>query len=216
MGATQTELLEAAKKGAALDIKVSQVAQIVSFDAATRTATVKIMLNMVDADGNQIEYPPLVDCPCMYTRGGGFHISHPYAAGDDGIVLFSDRCFDGWFESGLAAEPMDYRIHSMSDAYFIGSIDSTVNTIPVANDSMFIGTTDSSAGIQISKDGIVTIKGNALIVEPPMQSNGISNTGSMSSGGDISTDGNITASGVPFIGHDHGGVERGGSRTDKL
>ena len=99
MDATQTELLEQAKNNAMMDVRVSMPARIVSFNPATKTASVEIGLKMVNADDTQSEYPPLVDCPCLFTRGGGFHLVHPYKAGDKGIVLFSDRCFDGWFQA---------------------------------------------------------------------------------------------------------------------
>ena len=159
MDATQTELLEQAKNNAMMDVRVSMPARIVSFDPATKTASVEIGLKMVNADDTQSEYPPLVDCPCLFTRGGGFHLVHPYKAGDKGIVLFSDRCFDGWFQAGQVAPPMDFRVHSMSDAYFIGGADCLDNVSPIVSDAMFIGKDDNSAG--------VTIKASNLYLQKP-------------------------------------------------
>lgn len=208
--ATQTEILEAAKQGAAMDVRVSMPARIISFDPATKLAQVEILMQMVDEEGNAISYPPLVDCPCKFTRGGGFHAVHPYAEGDNGAVLFSDRCLDGWFESGKAAPPMDYRIHSMSDAYFIGGIDNSTDVSPIIDNAMFIGKDDNSAGIQINSDGSVIIKGTSLTIEPPTTSS------SITSSADIKTSANVYANGKPLDGHSHGGVERGGSNTDPL
>lgn len=157
--ATQTELLEQAKERAVMDVRVSMPARIVSFDAATKTAQVEIMLKMVDEDDAPVDYPPLTDCPCLFTRGGGFHVVHPYKAGDNGVVLFSDRCLDGWFESGQAAVPMDYRIHSMSDAYFIGGSDNMTNVSPIIPNAMFIGKDDNSAGVTIKGSGDIDLNG---------------------------------------------------------
>ena len=159
MDATQTELLEQAKNNAMMDVRVSMPARIVSFDAATKTASVEIGLKMVNADDTQSDYPPLVDCPCLFTRGGGFHLVHPYKAGDKGIVLFSDRCFDGWFQAGQVAPPMDFRVHSMSDAYFIGGADCLDDVSPIISDAMFIGKDDNSAGVTIKASGDIDLNG---------------------------------------------------------
>ena len=205
--ATQTELLEQAKERAVMDVRVSMPARIVSFDAATKTAQVEIMLKMVDEDDAPVDYPPLTDCPCVFTRGGGFHVVHPYKAGDNGVVLFSDRCLDGWFESGQAAVPMDYRIHSMSDAYFIGGADNMTDVSPIIPDAMFIGKDDNSAGLQINGDGSVILKGASFTIEPVTNSNGIVNTGTIASTQDV------TAGGKSMMNHVHGGVESGNSTT---
>ena len=159
MDATQTELLEQAKNNAMMDVRVSMPARIVSFDPATKTASVEIGLKMVNADDSQSEYPPLVDCPCLFTRGGGFHLVHPYKAGDKGIVLFSDRCFDGWFQAGQVAPPMDFRVHSMSDAYFIGGADCLDDVSPIIGNAMFIGKDDNSAGVTIKASGDIDLNG---------------------------------------------------------
>lgn len=159
MDATQTELLEQAKNNAMMDVRVSMPARIVSFNLATKTASVEIGLKMVNADDTQSEYPPLVDCPCLFTRGGGFHLVHPYKAGDKGIVLFSDRCFDGWFQAGQVAPPMDFRVHSMSDAYFIGGADCLDDVSPIVSDAMFIGKDDNSAGVTIKASGDIDLNG---------------------------------------------------------
>ena len=198
MDATQTELLEQAKENAMMDVRVSMPARIVSFDPATKTAQVEICLQMVDDDDAAVDYPPLTDCPCLFTRGGGFHVVHPYSAGDSGLVLFSDRCLDGWFESGKSAPPMDFRVHSMSDAYFIGGADHLENVSPIVSGAMFIGKDDNSAGIQIGSDGAVTIKGTQFIIEP------------------VTNAAQINVNGKPVDGHSHSGVERGSSNTDAL
>ena len=159
MDTTQTELLEQAKNNAMMDVRVSMPARIISFDPATKTASVEIGLKMVNADDTQSDYPPLVDCPCLFTRGGGFHLVHPYKAGDKGIVLFSDRCFDGWFQAGQVAPPMDFRVHSMSDAYFIGGADCLDDVSPIVGNAMFIGKDDNSAGVTIKASGDIDLNG---------------------------------------------------------
>lgn len=193
--ASYTDLLEATKQNAVKDVRVSMPARIISFDAATKTAQVEIMLNMEDEQGNSVEYPPLTDCPCLFTRGGGFHVVHGYDSGDDGVVLFSDRCIDSWFESGAKTTPLDFRIHSMSDAYFIGGADNLTNVSPVIPGAMFIGKDDNSAGLQINADGSVILKGASFTIEP------------------VTTSNNIIVNGKSVDGHFHGGVQSGNSNS---
>ena len=191
MDATQTELLEQAKNNAMMDVRVSMPARIVSFNPATKTASVEIGLKMVNADDTQSDYPPLVDCPCLFTRGGGFHLVHPYKARDKGVVLFSDRCFDGWFQAGQVAPPMDFRVHSMSDAYFIGGADCLDDVSPIVGNAMFIGKDDNSAGVTIKASGDIDL-------------NGVN----------ISPSGIITLpDGTILNSHVHGNVQSGNSKT---
>src|SRR4051812_16776768 len=85
---------------------------IVSFDTAKQT--VRVRLNFQRAVFNQepnglqqlqntptiIDYPVLLDCPAMILSGGGGVITMPIKAGDTCLVLFHDRDFDLWFETG--------------------------------------------------------------------------------------------------------------------
>lgn len=205
MDATQTELLESARKNAVMDVRVSMPARVVSFDASAKTVSVEIGLTMVGQDDEDISYPPLVDCPCVFSRGGGFHVVHPYKEGDKGVVLFSDRCLDGWFESGRIGQPLDYRIHSMSDAYFIGGADCLDDVSPIIDNAIFIGKDDNSSGLQINSDGSLILKGTSLHIVPPVTADST-----------INAKGQITANGKHLDGHSHGGVDRGSSNTDPL
>ena len=213
MEKTQTDLLEQAKDNAVKEVRVSMPAEVISFNASTKTVSVSIGLKMVGSNDETLDYPPLVDCPCVFSRGGGFHLVHPYKAGDKGVVLFSDRCFDGWFESGQVAPPLDFRIHSMSDAYFIGGVDCLTDVSSVIPNAMFIGKDDNSAGLQINADGSVVLKGASFEIQPPTTSNGISNNGTATSTGNISTTANILINGKPVDGHTHGGVQTGSGNT---
>lgn len=205
MDATQTELLEQARENAVTDVRVSMPAKVISFDASTKTVKVEICMQMVNADDTYSDYPVLDDCPCFFTRGGGFHVTHPYKEGDMGAVLFSDRCLDGWFESGKTAPPMDYRIHSMSDAYFIGGADHLGNVSPIIDDAMFIGKDDNSAGIKISGSGELDFYGTkSTFHHDVFMSKDLTVTGMLNA-----IKGAIIK-GIDFILHVHGGVRSGG------
>lgn len=73
--------------------------------------------------------PEHQDVPVKFVGGGGFHFTHPIAQGDEGMLLYSSRCIDGFWKNGGSppAEQPDYaipteagvRMHDLSDACFI-------------------------------------------------------------------------------------------------
>ena len=54
---------------------------------------------------------------------------------------------------------MDFRVHSMSDAYFIGGADCLDDVSPIIGDAMFIGKDDNSAGVTIKASGDIDLNG---------------------------------------------------------
>lgn len=118
---------------------------IVSFDAATQTASIQVNFQRsvynkqvaVDALSNQatpttpnvISFPVLVQCPVMVYSGGGGYMSMPIAAGDTCLVLFHDRDIDSWYASGAITTPNSNRMHSLSDGLAIVGFRSLANAI---------------------------------------------------------------------------------------
>ena len=92
-----------------------KVGQVQSFDAARRTVQAQILFRRVLNDGTIADYPVLVDCPVFTLQGGGGSITFPIQAGDQCLLLFSDRNLDAWFQNGSAAAPFDARCHDLSD-----------------------------------------------------------------------------------------------------
>ncbi|WP_284703877.1 Gp138 family membrane-puncturing spike protein, partial [Escherichia coli] len=43
----------------------------------------------------------------------------PVKEGDECLVIFADRCIDFWWQSGGVQEPVDGRMHDLSDAFCI-------------------------------------------------------------------------------------------------
>jgi hypothetical protein len=103
-------------------------ARIVSFDALTQTAVVKLMIERYFSDfGENYKVLPtqeLVDVPCHFPKGGGHAITMPVVAGDDCLVFFAQKGIDHWLyegdeETGGLLErpsPQHKRHNSLSDA----------------------------------------------------------------------------------------------------
>ncbi|SUC31937.1 Uncharacterised protein [Providencia rettgeri] len=65
-----------------------------------------------------------------FYRGGGFCVTVPIQAGDEGLAIFAERCIDGWYASGKQSLPLDARFHDLSDAFFLPQGSSQPNKIP--------------------------------------------------------------------------------------
>lgn len=152
-----------------------KVGKITSFDVTKKTAQVQILFKRVLPDETVVAYPLLIDCPVFTLQGGGGSIQFPIAAGDQCLLLFSDRRLDEWFQNGGEAVPGDARMHDMSDAIALVGLNAltsdlpdyptdkvivTYNGVSVALESsgvVFTGT--GGAEIDLAS-GIVTIKNN--------------------------------------------------------
>lgn len=108
-------LLDGTQQRTMAQMNCHQVGQVVSFDATKQTASVQLSVLAVLADGSQVPYPVLTDCPVFVYSGGGAVITMPIAAGDPCLVLFNDRDLDNWFTTGNVVAPNSPRSHSLSD-----------------------------------------------------------------------------------------------------
>ncbi|AIN64438.1 TPA: Gp138 family membrane-puncturing spike protein [Providencia stuartii] len=179
------------------------------------SATVELMISHVTKEGKVIALPPLVDVPVGFYRGGGFCVTVPVREGDEGLVIFAERCIDGWYVSGKQSQPLDHRFHDLSDAFFLPQGSSQPNKIPnYSSDSLSLQTDDGSTFIRmqsgkimikgdIEHQGNYQLTGNALI-----KGNHSVNGNSESSGGTLKHNGkNIGDT------HTHSGVQTGGGNT---
>lgn len=197
------------------DIHTALPAKVVSCDG--HSATVQLMITQVMKGGETLALPPLVDVPVGFYRGGGFCVTVPVKAGDEGLVIFAERCIDGWYVSGQQSAPLDTRFHDYSDAFFLPQGSSQPNRIPAYSaDSLSLQTDDGETFIRI-KPGKIIMQGD------------IEHTGNRTQhgnslvNGDHSVKGNSESSGGTIkhngkdIGdtHTHSGVETGGGNTGK-
>ncbi len=180
---------------------------IQSFDPDTVTAVVQLAIRYIerDNDGNKNtkDYPLLVDVPVVFPRGGGCTLTFPVKEGDECLVIFADRCIDFWWQSGGIQEPVDGRMHDLSDAFCIVGPQSQAKKISgISTTAAQLRTDDGSAIIELAAGGAVTITSPQITINGPLQVNG-----------EITSTGDQVAGGISQIGHTHGGVEPGGGST---
>ena len=201
------EVLASERKVLSEQMRVALPGIIQSFDPESVTAVVQPAIRYIerDNDGNTStqDYPLLVDVPVIFPRGGGCTLTFPVSAGDECLVIFADRCIDFWWQSGGIQEPVDGRMHDLSDAFCIVGPQSQAKKIGgISTTSAQLRTDDGSAIIELAAGGAVTITSPQITINGPLQVNG-----------EITSTGDQVAGGISQIGHTHGGVEPGGGST---
>lgn len=115
--------IQAQIDSAMLNVHTTLPAIVISFDADERTVTAQPTIQRVFSEGEGLSgahnLPPCVDVPVVFPMGGGYELTFPVSAGDECLLIFAERCIDGWFTTGQPTPPQDYRRHDLSDAFAI-------------------------------------------------------------------------------------------------
>ena len=110
-------------------LNVVKVGKINSFDGTKKTAEIQILFKRMLPDESVVSFPVLVDCPVYTPQGGGGALEFPIAAGDNCLVLFSDRNIDAWFRTGAEGLPFDGRVHDLSDGFALVGVNSLTSAL---------------------------------------------------------------------------------------
>lgn len=188
-------------------MRVSIPGIIQSFDPDAVTAVVQPAIKGVEHDESgaevSVNLPLLVDVPVVFPRGGGCTLTFPVKEGDECLVIFADRCIDFWWQSGGIQEPVDGRMHDLSDAFcIVGPQSQTKKISGISTTAAQLRTDDGSAFIELAAGGAVTISSPQITINGPLQVNG-----------EITSTGDQVAAGISQTGHTHGGVEPGSGST---
>ena len=201
--AGEQETLNQLKKQVSSVLRVALPGTVESFDAETVTAAIQLGILGL-SDGESTALSVLNDVPVMFPRGGGCSLTFPVNKGDECLVIFADRSIDFWWQSGGIQEPVDDRMHDLSDAFCIVGPQSQAKKIS--------GISTSEVELR-SDDG-----GTKLSLNPSSgEINGTAPGGFNLNGLKILPDGRLQlVDGSIVDKHTHGGVESGGSSTDPL
>lgn len=212
-----TEIFDLNYERARSGLRVSLPGTIKSFDPESVTCEVELSMFGLSATAKRGStsvdriksedgyYPVIQDIPVVFPRGGGCTLTFPVKAGDECLVIFSDRCIDFWWQNGETQNTSRTRSHSFSDAFVIPGPQSQAKKISsISASAAQLRTDDGSAFVEVAADGAVTITSPQITLNGPVQVNGA-----------ITSTGDQTANGISQINHTHGGVESGGSNTGK-
>lgn len=134
------------------NVHVAGFAKVTSYDAAARTANVKVGWKRAvptDTEGEFAteEIPDLPALPVIHFGGAAAHLRVPLAAGDTVLVVVCDTDQATWLRTGEVSDPGDLRRFHLSHACCIPwakSVGPGARDLKVANAEVG-GTTDAAA-----------------------------------------------------------------------
>lgn len=104
------------------DIRCAIPGIIQSYDHEKGTCTVQCAIReqiTIDGSTHEESIPLLVDVPIVMPRTKDYMLSLFPKKDDECLVIFSDLCIDGWWQSGGEQSQMDNRRHDLSDGFAI-------------------------------------------------------------------------------------------------
>jgi hypothetical protein len=210
---------------------------ILSFDPATQRAQVQIGIMRVDVDESRYAPPPVIDVPVSFP-GDDWGVEYQIDPGCEGLIHFSQRCIDGWLNTGGIADNPIGRFHSIQDAFFVPGVRSIPNLISdFQNNGVRLRDKVGTQSVWLKNDGSIRAEnpnvhvilnsdgsmnaGNAAGGSIVMATNGdviingftFTRAGNITSAGNITTSGDVSAAGKSLSTHVHGGVEPGSGST---
>lgn len=196
------------------DLRCASPGIIVSFDANTQTAEIQLTVTeriKIDGVESVEKVPILPDVPIIIPQIKGYSLTFPIEPGDECLVIFSDTCFDAWFQSGGIQNQMSLRRHDLSDGFAIVGVKSQPNVIPnYSTSSVQLRNNVGTNFFELSASSARMVFGSSEI---KLSSSGVDITGPNIN---INADGNTVIEERNFLEHEHGGVEQGSSNTDGI
>lgn len=119
------EVLEVAVAAGAASHHTQLPARVEEYNPERQVVRVQPMVGSMRTDSDGVEheelYPAIVEVPVAWPGAGGARLTFPLAAGDFGMLVFSDRSLDEW-KVNRGVQPMvpkDPRNHALQDAVFL-------------------------------------------------------------------------------------------------
>lgn len=141
------DVVQASIRAALRDARVALPGRIESYDEGAQKADVFPLLLEAhqDAEGNRqtSQSPVVTSVPILWPGGGGFRLTFPLQRGDTVLLLFADRSLDAWLEAGGVTDPIDPRMHHLSDGV----------AIPILHDFSRPWTGARTDAVTLGKDG---------------------------------------------------------------
>jgi hypothetical protein len=171
----------------AFDMRVSEPGIIQSFSPGPpATCTVQPAIReRLNINGNisHVQLPILINVPVIYPGGGGYAITWPLNVGDEGIIVYQDKCYDAFWQSGGIQNQVEKRRHDLSDAVFYPCRISIPNSLTGVTNTFQIRNAAGAAIIEMNGTTINILGGTVNIMNRS------------------------------FMAHTHSGVQSGGSNT---
>lgn len=163
--AKQARLISDAFREAMKGVCTSIPGHVLTFDPDTQLAQVQVGILRVDINGAEFTVPPIINVPVCFP-GDDFVLEFEVGAGCEGSIMFSQRCIDGWVQSGGVATNPIGRFHNMQDAMFMPGFRSIPGAISgFENDGVRLRNKDGSQFVWLKGDDSITAENSSGVFE---------------------------------------------------
>jgi hypothetical protein len=157
---TLAETIMTGVKTGLINARVAGPAKVVKFNSALQRVDVQLTIQQI-INGENVSHTVLFDLPLVFPTAGGFSITFPVSIDDEVLILYSDRCIDGWLESGEVSRQITHRAHDISDGFAIVGVKSEPNAIQgYSEDHLEIRDDSGNQAIRLNSDGKIEIETN--------------------------------------------------------
>lgn len=168
------------------DVGTSIPGHFLSFDPDTQLAQIQIGVVRIDINGKPFTPSPLIECPVAFIGGSEYFMEHQINPLDECLIIFSQRCIDGWVNTGGVANNPIMRFHDFSDAAILPGLRSQPKKITsFGNNGIRLRNKAGDKYIWLKNDGTAEITVDTLNIN-----------GEIIHVGDTTQTGNTTSSGI--------------------
>jgi len=206
--AKQTRMIRTVFRELMKDVCTCVPGHVLAFDPVRQLAQVQVGIQRVDINNASFAVPPIIEVPVCFP-GGDFAMEYQIDPGCEGLIHFSQRCVDGWLQSGgVAANPIG-RFHNLQDALFMPGYRSLQNVLPdFQNNGIRLRNETGDQFAWLKNDGSIAVENAAGHIRIAADGTVTINGATITPAGDV-----VSATGISLSAHVHGGVQSGGSNT---
>lgn len=164
---TLTDVVQTLQKAIFLGLKVAAPAKIVTFDATTQTADVKLeLITVLQQDGQEVPQLPLVvrDIPVVFPRSSAGYLTFPVNPGDTGQLIVNDRSLDKWCTQGTTVDPGLNHAHNLIDGVFYPGLHPTSQPMVPPTDGTAT-VVEGTASIKLGRQAILGVARQGDVVQ---------------------------------------------------
>lgn len=160
LGGDPAAAFRIAFQGMQADLWTTLPVAVVEYNPAFRTVKLQPLIKggIPNAETREMEWidmPILLDCPVIFPGGGGYLLTFPLLPGDEGLVLISSRCIDGWWEMGGIQPQTELRMHDLSDGFFLPGIESKPSLTPdLSPTAAQLRSKDGTTSVSLGPEGV--------------------------------------------------------------
>jgi hypothetical protein len=158
-GLTLAEVMNNAADARERHFGVALPGIVLSYDAATQTASIQPAVNRWVPDESSPDedlsepLPALQSVPVMWPKGRNFSVTGTLAAGDPVLLVCIDRDMSGWRTSGAQSDPQDARLHDWSSAVAIPGLVPSTSPFSVPSDAAALANVLDTLGRSVAALG---------------------------------------------------------------